>query len=54
VVDKAQPITTLPILLNNFLFATKPTFKNKAKQQSLNGKTNFIIATMPRAKTLPP
>jgi len=53
-VAKAQPITTLPTLLNNFLITTKLKFINTAKQKSQDGRTNFIIATMPRAKTLSP
>lgn len=54
VVAKAQPITTLPILLNNFLFTTKLSFINTAKRQSQYGRTNLIIAQMPRVNTLSP
>ena len=34
VVAKAQPITTLPLLLNNYLFTIKLKFMNTAEQQS--------------------
>jgi len=54
VVAKAQPIITLPILLNNFLFTTKLRFIITAKQQSRNGRTNYKITQMPKAKTLSP
>jgi hypothetical protein len=54
VVAKAQPITTLPNLLNNFLFTSKLTFTITAEQQSKNGKTNFIITQKSKAKTLSP
>jgi len=54
VVAKAQPITTLPDILNNILFTTKLTFTNIAEQQSRNGNTDFVITQMPKAKILSP
>jgi hypothetical protein len=54
VVDKAQPKTTIPYLLNNFLFTQKLAFINFAKQQSQHGRTNLIILQMPKAKMLSP
>lgn len=53
-VAKAQPITTQPIILNNFLTITKLTFINTAKQKNQNGKTNLRITQMPDANTLSP
>jgi len=52
VVAKAQPMTTMPNLLNNFLFTTNFQFTKKVKKQCLNGNVNLIITQMPKAKTL--
>jgi hypothetical protein len=54
VVDKAQPITTQPNLLNNFIFTLILTITSTAKLQSQYGKINFITVQMPIAKTLSP
>jgi len=53
-VDKERAKTTLPNLLNNFLFTTKLNSTNTAEQQSQNGTANFIIAQLWKAKTLSP
>jgi hypothetical protein len=46
VVAKAQPITTMPILLNNFLLTIKLPFTKTAEQQSRNGfQINIYINT---------
>jgi hypothetical protein len=49
---KTQPTTTLPNLLNNFIFTSKLTFTITAEQQSKYGRAYFIIAQLPSAKTL--
>jgi len=44
----------MPILFNNLIIASKLQFTVTAELQNQNGKTNFIIIQMPKAKTLSP